>query len=868
MSKLKVINNYTSNESPYKLFSSGNEFSTENKSISKSTINPHYYYSKNKNSKNNDNILSARPFSSKTKDDREVSSISKKLKSITLSNESYSNYINYYCNLTQDHTFKTPRISSYPLRKNEKYLPITSQQNYGNSNASGGDSIFLNFMKETDQNTIKNIEKKPYGYKYGETKIRIDRKRAKSAYTNTINPKDFQNLCETNIFESELLKQIGLQNIDIYNSNDENNNNYTFFNDYLQKFKEIDDLFNYDNSYKSISFHSRTAIIKKTINFKLEIYSLCFKFYLLGNKSNPQKLFFPFKLLPLFYLLDFQIFKVFLSEIIYYDNKNNCMAFINNDSLLTKIKKYYSFISNTSEKDSKYFNFITYNKNELCFYYIYDWIISNIKEKNENNDDNENNNNNDNNDNYKCYKLKITLPKIKFFIDNYNMKIIKHLNKHIIAKIIINNFKDWERFILFDLFCNKRFKTITNLIMLNKHNKIKDNKIYLNIDPNKHLINNKKLEFYLSINGENFSNFYILVPYIILLLYGEKKKKYQKIHLSLIESKNLVKFKQYWGIINTLLKCMFIDTTTNNISFRLDLLENVNKDLYKIIKQENSNLNTVITNKNKNIHNILYGRKNSSKNNLVHIKEKDKDKDKNKTKYKSNILEISLLDCTLKKISISAVKLESKYYKIPENVLKCIFSIKEEKDLFNNNFNDISIIGKCIGECSNDIINSVEENIKNEEDIMKKRAKDSSVKNPTFKSMEKFQSEKIPHLNSNNNKGTMNNLNRLKTFKVTQKVTGEKYNNIIMKKPEEKQKFQKPIVKVIKTVNEKEKHEKHEKHEEQKFNLRFGEEYKGYRDNFSKRKLTISNVNDLNRNRIDFDYNSREDIKKKITNKY
>ena len=48
MSKLKVINNYASNESPYKLFSSGNEFSTENKSISKSTMNPHYYYSKNK----------------------------------------------------------------------------------------------------------------------------------------------------------------------------------------------------------------------------------------------------------------------------------------------------------------------------------------------------------------------------------------------------------------------------------------------------------------------------------------------------------------------------------------------------------------------------------------------------------------------------------------------------------------------------------------------------------------------------------------------------------------------------------------------------------------------------------------------------
>ena len=422
MSNLKELKDYSSNISPYKLFSSGNEFGEE--TISYSTLNPHYF-NKNVNKKNKNFFLSQRPFSSNTKDDREVSLITKRLKLITLSNLSYSNYINYYCNLTQDHTFKTPRILNYPLRKNEKYLPIKSQQNNRNFNASGGDSFFINFMKETEQNTEKIVETKPYGYKYGDTKIRIDKKKVKSSYINTINPKDFQNLCETNIFESKLLKLIGLKNIDMYNSIDEKKNNFQFFNNYLEKFNDIDDLFNYDNSYKNIKFNARTAIIKKTIYFKLEIYSLCFKFYLLGNKSKPQKLFFPFKLLPLFYLLDFQIFKVFLSEIIYYDDKKKCLSFIDNNLLLNTIKKYYSFISNTTEKDSKYLNYITYNKNELCFYLIYDWIISNSQVNFENSE---------NNDNNKCYKLKITLPKIKFYIDNYNIKIIKHLNKHIIAK--------------------------------------------------------------------------------------------------------------------------------------------------------------------------------------------------------------------------------------------------------------------------------------------------------------------------------------------------------------------------------------------------------------------------------------------------
>ena len=841
MSKLKGINNITSNESPYKLFSSGNNITkAEIKPYSKSTSTPHNFIP-NKNKKNL-SILS-RPFSSKTNDDQEVSSISKKLKSMTLSNESYTNYINYYSSLTQDYTFKTPRVSSYPLRKNQKYLPITSQ-NFGSSSTSTGgqDSFFLNFMKETEQNSNKFIETKPYGFKYGNTKIRIDIKRAKSAYP-TINPKDFQNLCETNIFESELLNQIGLKNIDMYNSLHEKNKNFEFFNNYLEIFNEINDLFNYDNSYKNIKFHAKTSIIKKTVNFQLEIYSLCFKFYLLGNKEKPQKLYFPFKLLPLFYLLDFQLFKVFLSEILYYDEKNKCLAYIQNNLLLNNIKKYYNFISNTINKDTKYKSFMTYNKNELLFYLIYDWIISNK-----------------NNEEYKCYKLKITLPKIKFYIDTYNIKIIKHLNKHIIANIIINDFREWEKFILFDLFSNKRFKIITNLIMLNKQNVIKENKIYLNRDPNKHLLTNKRFEFFITENGDNFSNFYIFVPYIILVIYGERKKRYQKINLSWNESKNLVKFKQHWGIINTLLKCMFIDTATNEIFFKLNLLDNIDNDLYKVIIQENSNskLNSILAKKNN--HNIFYGKKNSSKNNLIHIKEKDKDKDKNKTKYKTNNLEISLLECSFKKINISDTQLESKYYKIPENFMKCIFSIKKEKDLFNSNFNDISIIGKCIGECSNNIINAPEENIIDEEEFMKKRAKDNpSINRSLFRISDKTQSDKSPRVSpAITNKLPQKKFNRFKTFKIM--PNGQKSNNDgkMLDRIDEKPK------KLTRTEI------KSDKHVDEIFNLKINEEYAFGLQNSKiyNKAISIKNVKDLNKCRIKTEYNEKDEYKITATNKY
>jgi len=826
MSKSKVIKNYSSNESPYKIFYEGKNLGIETESASKSIINPHYYLNKKKKY----HTVTTRPQTSKTKDDKEVSLISKKLKSMTLSNELYSSYINYYCNLTQDHCFKTPKIKNYPLRKNQKFLPITSQQNFCSSSTSfaGQDSIFLNFVKESDPDS-KKIETKPYGFKYGNTKIRIDRARCKSANPHTINPKDFQNLCETNIFESELLKQIGLQKIDMYNSVDEKNKNFKFFNNYLEKFEITDDLFNYNNSYKIITFHARTSIIKENIDFKLEVYSMCFKFYLLGNKEKPQRLYFPFQLMPLFYLLDYQIFKVFLSEIIYYNTNNNSFDFIPNNLLLKKIKKYYKFISHTIKNNSKYLNYISYNRNELSFYLIYDWVVSNNKEHN-----------------YKSYKVKICLPKIKFYIDTYRITIIKHLNKHVIANLIIDNFKSWEKFILFDLFSNKKFKSITNLVMLNKQRIIASKKILLNKDPNKFPTNNKKLEFYLTEKGDNFSNFYIFEPYIILVLCGEKKKRYQKINLSLIESKNLIKFKQYWGIINTLLKCMFIDNIKNEIFFRLDLLENINNDLYKIIIQENSKNSNTLNNSQK-----LFIRKNSSKNNIIHLKDKDKDKDKNKTRYKTNNLEISVLECTLKKITISETELYTKYYKVPEKLFKSIFSIKDEKDLFNINFDDMSIIGKCVGECSDEIFNALEENIINEIQIMKKKVKDT----PTNKSYEKHQSEKIQYLN-NNNKFVPNTFNKSKTIKKPQNGKKDSIKGIFLKKIEEKPK--KATMPNIKSTENK----------KDKVNIKFNGDYNGFRNDSNKRKITINNVNDFNKNRIRADYNFRDDQKKKITSKY
>ena len=823
MNSQNSIKHKKSNKSPYKIFTTENNIGNKIDSFTNTTIENSYNISNYKNKR----TFTHRPLTCKTRDDIEVSTISQKLKSMTLSNNSYTNYINYYCNMTQDFTFKTPRVENYPLRKNEKFLPISSRPN---KLKNGKDSFFIDFLKETESSK-KEIEAKPYGYKYGETKIRFNRKRAKSAYPEIIDPKDFQNLCDKNVFESDLLNQIGMQKIDMYNSLEEKNKNYNYFLNYFEKFNNnnIDNILTDDNSYREIKFHARTAIIKNHINFKLEIFSLCFKFYLLGNKEKPQKLFFPFKLLPLFYLLDFQVFKHFLSEIIYYDDKNNCLAFIPNDLLLKKIKLYYNFVINTIKNNPKYLNYMTYNKNELYFYLIYDWVVFKGKENNNNSSKDTDT------DRYKCYKLKIALPKIKFFIENYSIKIIKHLNKHIIANLIQKNFKDWNKFILFDLFSNKKFKTITNLVMLNRHKLIVSNKIILN----KEYPNNKRLEFYLSQIGENFSHFYIFVPYIILVLNGERERKYKKINLSLTESKNIMKFRENWGIINTLLKCMFINNSTNEIYFKFELLENIDNDLYRIITRDNLML------KKQSIRSFN-NRKNSNKNTMFISKEKDKDK--NKTKYKSNNLEISLLECSLKKLFISENNLESKYYKIPELLLKSIFKIKNEKDLFNNNFNDISIIGKRLGELSDEIINAPEENIIFEEQKMIKRMKEINI----IIEMEK-QEEKAQLIQSNKNVLLTKTINLNLSKNYQKEILEKDINKINAKKLDEKK--MKPIEFGI-------------KNNENKINTQIRFQVEKNLRKKSEKQINISSSNDLRRYRIQNLINRDEGYMAKIHKKY
>ena len=756
--KPKIINNFSFKENPFRVFSK-----EKNSHISRNTFFNFTESNKiilNKNSQ--DRLLT-----DYNRNTSIISSISKSLKSMTLNSKVYDKYIDYYSNLTQKFSFKTLRVDKYPLSKNNDYFPVRMKplltNNLNNEKISFSNetqnSLFLTYTKDIKE-IKKYFKKNPYEFRNDEVKNKFEKEKA----INSIKAgKDFGELCEKNLFESKFLNKLGIKKIDINNCFEEKQKNLKFFYEYSKNMDELKDILNENNFHRNIVFKGKTAIKKEKMEFKLDIYSLCFKFFSLSdNKTNKekesQKLYFPFILMPLFYLLDFTSFKVLLSEIITFNTTNNSFEYIKEFLLINKVKKYLNFIHNSFENKNGYNNNITYNKKETIFPLIYDWIVAkhviNEEEEEDNIDINLNNNKN-----YKCFKLKLVLPKIKFSVDNLNLKINKFLDKHTIAYLLQNKFKNWEKFIFSDLFSIKKFKIITNLIMLNKYYKIPLKKINLS---KKYKIQNKDYEFFLTQIGDNFSLYYIFIPFIVLIAYGEKEKKFQKINLNLKESINLFKFGQSWGIINTLFKCMFMDKMKNKIFFKFELIEDDKNELYNIFKEENNKtINKALTIENYDIdknYNIYSIKKVQSRNKSIRTKEMNNIQ----ARYQDNMYDISLLNCTFRKINITPINSEDKYYIIPQNMLNGILSIKDVNKIFNMNYTDIPIISKYIGENCKFILSARESNNISEEQKMIKQIEIEAEES------KKIEIPKIANFEKQISK-SKKDYNRLNTFQTNKK---------------------------------------------------------------------------------------------------
>ena len=680
-----------------------------------------------------------------SKKNMEVNSFVKKLKSTILSNKIFSKYMDNYIGQTQDFCFKSPENTVYPLKKNFQFLPINERINHIIEEEPKVDDIKIN--NENEENSV--IEK-PYGFKYKKTKIVINRDRDFYNHNNSSERKKsklFMSFSEGD-YTHELLKTFGLNNIDINNNNEIIKKNFEYLHESIINLNSLENF----TSEKSIEFKIKNHFTKEDIQFNMNIYSLCFNFYEIKKDNNDnnntndnnkiikkQKLYLPFKLLPFFYLLNYSKFKNFISEIIYYDKDTKLMNF-NHDKFREKIKKYSFHLRSIYQRNnSDDFKDITFYKNEYVYHNYYDWAVINEKDGK-------------NNDNI-IYKMKIIFPKVIFEEKNNKIKVINHLNKNILIQVLKQCFVDWEKLVLFDLFSNKRFRLLINKILVGRNKyfekkiKLHENKTYIIINTiynnsidNKSFKNNfskpnKNYEFFITDAVKKESFYYIFIPNIILLLVGEVKKSFQKIYLNLKESRKLFELSKYWGELNTLFKCMYKDEISNKIHFKLNLLEDMPQELYKTIQNEKISFRDSLRLRTINANSSNFSKEKS-----------------NCLRYKTNDLELLLLECLLNKININFNETKYFYYQVPIKLLNTILTTKDNMKIVH-----------CIIDCYHDIIkNENEVDIIDEERIMIKKIYENQKGNS---SNEKNRYEK--HLLINQNKfNPSKTFNKTKTFYI------------------------------------------------------------------------------------------------------
>ena len=617
---------------------------------------------------------------------------SKKLKSTILSSRIFSSYMENYTGQTQEYCFKSPSITFYPLKKNYHLLPLNARKNFNG---------LENNKTSIENNTTNKVLEKPYGYKYKKTRIVINDniKELHRSATEKLNSKIFINFSEGQHYHKILMETFGLKNIDIINCKNIIKDNY----DYLQIcLKELNSI---ENFIGEKEFEFKVKNFGKEINYNMKIFSICLNFYEISEKKeehnnkihNKKKLYIPFKLLPLFYLLDYSDFKNFLSEILFFDEETDSMN-IKFSDISQIIKRYVLYIKKIfAEKDNKYISNITFYKNEFLYQSNYDWIVNDIDE----------------NDKKRIYKLKISFPKIVFEIKENKVKIINRFNKNIFLQILKKNFIDWEKLILFDLFSNKKFRYIVNSILIGV-DKYKNCKIKIFEHSAKKLSNdnniNNNYEFFMSEIMRIKSYYFIFTPNIILLLFGTKYKFFQKIELSLQESRILYEISKYWGVINTLLKCMYKDEDKNKIYFKLNILH----DFPKVALKKNKS--------NNNSKDDLFSKENN-------INEIDKF-----LQYKTKSLEILITECLLKTIQITKNEKSIFYYKMPKELYQSIISSNNNRRIVSNiqhNFENITSQEKEIN------ITYEEEKMieKSEKTLRSNLDKYNLFKKPTFKSI-------------------------------------------------------------------------------------------------------------------------------------
>ena len=567
--------------------------------------------------------------------------------------------------------YKKLGISEFIKGKNKDKDNLISKRNYESESVINSieklDNNPVNYHNiseinnEEENNTVKEM---PYGFKYKDTKIIYDKSKlggiksilfhkeeessnlfGNTAFNNVTEilkdikgkPKfkkkfeksffsvlfekkeveknnTFKFFFEGDFLEKNSFRKITKENKEFILKNEEANN---YLNELYQICKNIEK-FNAKDVAREMKYNLKKYNHNEDFSFDLNIQSLCLKFINQNNinetiKIKPQKLILPFTYLIFFYLLDFETFKIFLSEILIYNEEKGEMEINQKEikAVLIKYKKYIQFIlgpyleqkQKKEVDDQEKLKKITYNLNEYNFLKIYDWIIY-INSTT----DNAGTLNIQNNKNI-IYKVKIILPMIKFNLITKKIKIKKHIHKNIIINLLKTGLVKWEEKILCELFLNKKFRYLMNSVMSREKMNFRPyntKKIIIDkINYNQNLFNKHKYEFFITDAKKEHSRYLYISSYEVLLFYGRTNDKfiYRK-YINIKDSLNLNKFSIYWGYMNTIVKCLQIYREERKAHLDFKILENSPDKFFNLKLNEKLSLKDIDKNNSENLKNF------------------------------------------------------------------------------------------------------------------------------------------------------------------------------------------------------------------------------------------------------------------------
>ena len=625
-----------------------------------------------------------------------VSKVEKKVKEISLSVESFNNYMGSYKDILKyppNDYYSTERIRHFIPFKMLRNTNLNKKKDFYSTFNSFNTSSNRQFLSLNDNNKILNHKKLIISKSnLGDKEI----KKLEEIKNFASNDNEIFKYFLDGIFltDPEKLKYLNINEKKMH-QHPLDNDDFNFYSKYLENIYKNENFTDAKKKEYEMSFFNK--LVK--LNFILELTSVCFYFEEIdinninktdNNKYNQdnnydkynieysknekeqnkniQKLYLPFKYIPLIFLLSYSSFKVLISEVIIFDDNKNKFNFTDSEIMENVIKKYSDFCRNkikmhNIEKNESVLKDIIYNENEFHYNYVFYWIIYDRREEKIKK---------------KIFKFKIIFPLISLKIDNYEIKFNKFINKSIIFELIKNNFISWDRYLLYNLFMDKKLrKSLTNILKKERNFLLsKFSEKYVGPIINNTIAKKNNFDFFLTELSEdlNYNYYYFFAPYKATIISTTRNKSniHDLVCLKLRDTTKIYKLAKHFGLTGILSKCIFYNKLTNKYYFEFKVLQDITQDI------------------------ILMYKKNEKE---MCILNKKCDK-----VYKINGKEIHLVirECLLCQKEINIFNyIELKYYKLPYNLLLYVLDeeINENKTisiLFNQS--DIIINSKEIKE--------------------------------------------------------------------------------------------------------------------------------------------------------------------------